>query len=82
MGLNSEGETDDRALREVRKFVKAQGVSYPCALIDEEFVERIPDFEGFPTTLFFDREGQVRMSVTGYHDLWFLRAAVEKLLKE
>src|SRR5262249_37115347 len=83
VGLNSEREDEgDRAAKEVRKFCKSEGVTYPCALITEEFLERIPDFDGFPTTMFLDRTGTVRMKVTGYHDSWLLRAAVEKLLNE
>jgi thiol-disulfide isomerase/thioredoxin len=83
VGLNSEGEDEgDRAAGEVRKFCEREGVTYPCALITEEFLERIPDFDGFPTTMFLDRKGTVRMKVTGYHDIWLLRAAVEKLLNE
>ncbi len=82
VGLNSEGDTDEHAVREVKKFCKVEGVTYPCALITEEFIESIPDFEGFPTTLFLDRQGKVRLKIMGYHDFWLLRGAVEQLLQE
>jgi hypothetical protein len=45
-------------------------------------IEQVADFEGFPTTLFLDRTGTVRLKVVGYHDLFFLRTAVEALLNE
>jgi len=83
VGLNSEGDSEgETAVKEVKRFCKKEGVTYPCALITEEFIERIPDFEGFPTTLFLDRTGKVRLKVTGYHDMPFLQAAVETLLNE
>lgn len=83
VGLNSEGDSEgETAVKEVKRFCKKEGVTYPCALITEDFIERIPDFEGFPTTLFLDRKGKVRLKVTGYHDMPFLQAAVESLLNE
>jgi thiol-disulfide isomerase/thioredoxin len=82
VGLNSEGEDTPDPVREVKKFCKEEGVTYPCALITDELTEQIPDFEGFPTTMFFDRKGKARLKVTGYHDIWFLRTVVERLLNE
>ncbi|MGE5194628.1 MAG: TlpA family protein disulfide reductase [Deltaproteobacteria bacterium] len=83
VGLNSEREDDAEASAKlVREFCEKEGVGYPCALVNDEVIEQVPDFEGFPTTLFVDRTGKVRMKATGYHSLPFLRAAVEALLSE
>lgn len=83
VGLNSERIRDkDKANRLVRDFCKAEGVDYPCAVVSEEFLDQVPGLEGFPTTLFIDRTGQVRLKVVGYHDFAFLQAAVEALLNE
>ncbi len=83
IGCNREQEDDPEiAAKLVRQFCEKEGVRYPCALIDDDLVEKVPDFEGFPTTLFLDRTGKVRMKAVGYHDLFFLRTAVETLLNE
>ena len=44
--------------------------------------KRIPNFEGFPTTLFIDRTGKVRLKVVGYHSLVNLEGVVATLLAE
>jgi thiol-disulfide isomerase/thioredoxin len=83
VGLNQEQISDkDAAANVVRQFCKAEGVDYPCALITQRVKRQITDFEGFPTTLFLDRTGNVRLKAVGLHDLSFLRAVVETLLKE
>ena len=83
VGLNSERIRDkDKAAELVREFCKTEGVDYPCAVITSDFLQQVPDLEGFPTTLFIDRAGQVRLKVVGYHDISFLQAAVEALLEE
>lgn len=83
VGLNSdEGEDPADATRQVRNFCRKEGVLYPCALITNEILEQVPDMSGFPTTLFLDRTGKVRMKVVGYHDISFLQLAVETLLNE
>ncbi len=83
VGLNNEQTSDmAEAAAQVRKFCKSAGVTYPCAVVSDDFLAQIPNFQGFPTTLFIDRTGQVRLRVTGYHDISFLQAAVEALLQE
>jgi thiol-disulfide isomerase/thioredoxin len=83
LGFTSEREDDaEDAAKQVRQFCRKEGVRYPCALIDDETIEKVPDFEGFPTTLFIDHTGKVRLKVVGYHDLFFLRTVVEMLLSE
>jgi len=83
VGLNSERTPDkNKAAALVRDFCKAEGVDYPCAVISQQFLQQVPDMEGYPTTLFIDRSGQVRLKVVGYHDISFLQAAVEALLGE
>src|SRR5262245_55985092 len=62
VGLNDE-RTDDKAnaARLVRSFCRTQGVDYPCALITPQVAEQVPEFGGFPTTLFIDHTGKVRL---------------------
>src|SRR5262249_43153152 len=83
IGLNEEhGDSDEENAEMVRDYCKSEGVTYPCALATERIKDQVPDLGGFPTTLFLDRTGKVRLMVVGYHELSFLRAAVEALLNE
>ena len=54
----------EEALAMVKQAVQATGIPYRCALIDEEFTKKIPNFNSFPTTLVLDRAGKVRVLVT------------------
>src|SRR5262249_52498098 len=83
VGVNYEREDDDAKARDViRSFVKKNGVPYPCVLGDEKTEKRIPEFQGFPTTLFIGRDGTVRLKAVGYHSLIDLDAIVTQLLAE
>jgi thiol-disulfide isomerase/thioredoxin len=83
VGLNYENNPDEAAAKEgVQKFMQDNGMNYPCALGTEEIQRQVPNFEGFPTTLFIDRSGKVRAKVVGAHDYAFLEAIVKILLEE
>ncbi|MCY2968145.1 MAG: TlpA disulfide reductase family protein, partial [Planctomycetota bacterium] len=78
VGLNREQTKDDEAaVKLVKDFNEQQGVTYPCALITEEIMGQVPEFQGFPTTLFIDRAGKVRLKVVGARGPEFLQAVVE-----
>jgi thiol-disulfide isomerase/thioredoxin len=83
VGLNSErAASDEQAAELVREFHKEFGMNYRCAVIKPETLDRVPDFEGFPTTLFFDRSGKLRARVLSYHDYDELETIVQTLLDE
>lgn len=83
VGLNSENdETVELQTTRVQKAVEEFKINYPCALIDDAFLEAIPDFEGFPTTLFIDRQGRVRLKMVGAQSLSRLETAIKLLLEE
>jgi hypothetical protein len=42
----------------------------------------VPDFVGFPTTLFIDRTGKVRLKLVGLHEPEVLEGVVTTLLAE
>jgi hypothetical protein len=48
----------------------------------DEVKAQVPDFEGFPTTLFIDAEGNVRYQLTGLHSYERLSAICQCLLEE
>ena len=83
VGLNYENNPDEAATKEaVQKFMQDNGMNYPCALGTEEIQRQVPNFQGYPTTLFIDRTGKVRAKVVGSHDYAFLEAIVKILLEE
>jgi len=83
VGLNSENdETVALQTARVKKAIEEFQINYPCALIDDAFLETIPEFEGFPTTLFIDRQGRVRLKMVGAQSHSRLETAVKLLLDE
>ncbi|MBL8820045.1 MAG: redoxin domain-containing protein [Planctomyces sp.] len=83
IGLNQEsGESDEEKIEKIKTFMTENGMNYPCALISEDVMGQVPDFQGFPTTLFIDRSGKVRMKAVGLHEYAYLEAIVEALLAE
>lgn len=56
------------------------GINYPCALIDDNTVRAIPNFSGYPTMLFIDRTGKIRMATVGVKPEAYWDALVEELM--
>ena len=82
VGLNQERGTAEAGAQTVRAFRKSQGIPYPCGLLTRPMLAQVPDFAGFPTTLLFDRNGNLRLRFDGYHEAAVLQGAVEALLAE
>jgi thiol-disulfide isomerase/thioredoxin len=83
VGLNQErAPTPEEQAQLVTSYIEENGINYPCALITEEVLSQVPDFSGFPTTLFIDRQGKVRLKAVGLHDYSYLEAVVSELLAE
>ena len=82
VGLNSERVKDEQAVKLIKDFQSENDINYPCALIDKETMNQIPDFGGFPTTLFIDRNGKVRAKLVGYSEYEVLETIVQKLADE
>ena len=82
IGINYENGDPEAAKENVKQFIADNKMNYPCALGDEATQAQVPNFEGFPTTMFVDRAGKVRLKAVGYHDYATLAAIVETLLAE
>ena len=81
VGINYEGGDDDKEnIKTIKEFNKRMKVPYTCVLGDEKTQKQVPNFEGYPTTLFLDRSGKVRMVIVGGQPLFRLEAAVEALM--
>jgi thiol-disulfide isomerase/thioredoxin len=82
VGLNYENESGDKAKELITEFVKTNKVPYQCLIGDDKTRAQVPNFEGYPTTLFIDRTGKVRLKLVSYHSLTDLEAIVTALLGE
>ena len=83
VGLAYEREDDPaEAAKLVTSFARKNKLNYPCALVDKKTKEMVPEFRGYPTTLFIDRTGKVRMVTVGAESLDRLDALVTALLEE
>ncbi|HNS00363.1 MAG TPA: redoxin family protein [Planctomycetota bacterium] len=81
VGLSNERVAGEEGEKLVRDFAEKNGINYPCGLIDTEFLKQIPGFRGYPTLIFLDREGKVRLTHVGYSPQAVLEGMVEELLE-
>ncbi len=65
VGVNCGEQEGPQAKAKIVKFL-SENVPYRCALTDGKAEAQVPDFEGFPTTLFLDRTGTVRLKMVGF----------------
>jgi thiol-disulfide isomerase/thioredoxin len=82
VGLNYEDGEEEEVKKVISEFAQEFEIPYSCLIGDEETQKKIPEFEGFPTTLFVDRKGKVRAKIVGYHELDVLEAMLSVLLEE
>ena len=83
VGLNDErGPSEEANIATVKNFSDNNSMNYPCALVSEEIMEQLPEFKGYPTTLFIDHHGKVRMTAFGYHEYGYIETVVKSLLTE
>ncbi|WP_435021426.1 TlpA family protein disulfide reductase [Tundrisphaera sp. TA3] len=83
VGINcNEGDDKAEAKKTVKAFIAEQKIPYKCVLNDEKTESKIPDFQGYPTTLFLDRTGKVRLTLVGYTAKPKLDAIIGALMAE
>ncbi len=83
VGINCNEEGSPAEVRKtIKDFAKEQKIDYRCLLNDDKTESKIPGFQGYPTTLFLDRAGKVRLTLVGYTPKARLEAIVAKLLGE
>jgi thiol-disulfide isomerase/thioredoxin len=82
IGLGYENGEKDEATKLVREFMEDHKMNYTCILGDKATQKQVPKFEGYPTTLFIDRAGKVRLQYVGLHPYATLEAAANMLLEE
>ncbi|WP_435009646.1 redoxin domain-containing protein [Tundrisphaera lichenicola] len=83
VGINcNEQGTPEEVKKTIEDFKAENKVEYPCVLNDEKTEDKIPGFQGYPTTLFLDQTGKVRLTLVGYSPKAKLEAIVSTLLSE
>ena len=83
VGINcNEKGSRDEIKAKIKDFAKKFNIDYKCALNDDNTESKIPDFQGYPTTLFLDRSGKVRLVLVGYTPKIKLEAIVATLLAD
>lgn len=81
INCNEEGGRDE-IKKTIKDFAAKYQMRYKCVLNDDKTETKIPDFSGYPTTLFVDRAGKVRLTLVGYTPKAKLEAIVSTLLAE
>jgi thiol-disulfide isomerase/thioredoxin len=82
VGITYEQAQGEEAVAQVRTFAEEQGINYSLVMGDEETSQKIPGFGSFPTTLFLDREGKVRLKIVGMHPYEKLESYLKYLMNE
>jgi thiol-disulfide isomerase/thioredoxin len=83
VGINYErGASDHENRRHVESIAREAGINYPLALGDSQITDQIPEFRGFPTTLFIDGRGNVRLTLRGSRSHAELETFVQLLLAD
>ncbi len=83
LGISMDSPDDpNSSIETVKEFLKDKEVNYPCGMGTNALTQRIPGDVKLPTTLFIDRDGNVRYMATGYHDYAKIAALAETLENE
>ena len=82
VGISYEEGTPAEGKKLIKTFLDENKVPYRCLIGDEKTQMLVPGFEGYPTTLFIDRAGKVRLKIEGYHAKDVLEEIVKTLLNE
>jgi|GEM_PF-4154062 len=84
LGINFEGRVGAKTYGEAKKvfdnFVEKEPLPYTCLYGQPALTEQLPEFQGFPTMIFVDRTGEVRLAQTGYTPAPVLEAIVDSLM--
>jgi thiol-disulfide isomerase/thioredoxin len=81
INCNESGSPED-VKKKIKRFASEVKLPYRCLLNDDKTEAKIPDFHGYPTTLFLDRSGKVRMVLFGYTPKIRLEVILRTLLEE
>ncbi|MCA9211766.1 MAG: TlpA family protein disulfide reductase [Planctomycetales bacterium] len=75
-------ETETEARQQIQTVVDQAGINYTCVLGTDNTTRTVPGFKAFPTTLFIDRTGKVRLRLDGTQSYDKMQSVVEYLIAE
>jgi thiol-disulfide isomerase/thioredoxin len=81
INCNESGSPED-VKKKIKRFASEMKLPYRCLLNDDKTEAKIPNFVGYPTTLFLDRSSKVRVVVVGYTPKVKLEVIIKTLLEE
>jgi thiol-disulfide isomerase/thioredoxin len=83
IGINIErADTVIDARRMVQAVVDEMEINYTCVIGDQATTQSIPSFSVFPTKLFIDRNGRLRLTLAGTQSYDKLTSVVDALVAE
>lgn len=83
VGFNFERESGYLAnVRKVQSFADSARINYPLVIGSEKISKQVPDFRAYPTTLFIDGNGKVRLTIVGARSRAELETFVQILLQD
>jgi thiol-disulfide isomerase/thioredoxin len=83
IGLCNERTSDTQlAHQKLAEAIREFGINYPCSLIDDQAIRKVPDFRGYPTMLFIDRAGTVRLTTVGIKPDQYWNEVLDVLIAE
>lgn len=82
IGINYEkGEKQDN-ITQIKEYSAESGIAYPLVLGDDVTLDKVPNFRGYPTTLFLDGSGIVRAMTVGYVPEEVLEGIVKRIMEK
>ena len=83
VGINcNEQGTTDEIKKAIRKVIDSKKIPYRCVINDGSTEEKVPGFQGYPTTLFIDGTGRVKFSLVGSAPKAKLEAIIKTFLAD
>jgi len=82
IGINYERGTKEENIAKIKEYSAEAGIDYPLVLGDDTTRNQVPNFRGYPTTLFLDSRGVVRAQTVGYVSEEILEGIVKRILEK
>lgn len=82
IGINYERIEKEESITRIKEYSEDSGIAYPLVLGDEVTLNKVPDFRGYPTTLFLDGNGVVRALTVGYVSEEVLEGIIKRIMEK
>lgn len=82
IGINYERGEKEENITQIKEYSAESGIAYPLVLGDDATRNQVPEFRGYPTTLFLDSSGVVRASTVGYVSEEVLEGIVKRIMEK